>query len=153
MRKRHYILAITTLIVTFLITACESSSKKVEDAQKKVEQTKVNAIAANIELNQARKDSISNYKQFKKESEDRIIAQEKSIAEFKARIAKEKKANRAEYEKKLVQLEQKNSDLRKKLNEYKDEGKGKWISFKIEFNHDMDELGKAFKDLTVTNVK
>ena len=27
----------------------------------------------------------------------------------------------------------------------------KWEKFKVEYNHDMDELGKAFKDLTVKN--
>ena len=43
--------------------------------------------------------------------------------------------------------------MKKRLEEYKDEGQEKWTSFKSEFNHDMDELGKAFKDLTVKNVK
>jgi hypothetical protein len=28
-----------------------------------------------------------------------------------------------------------------------------WESFKREFNHDMDELGQALKDLTVDNKK
>ena len=50
-------------------------------------------------------------------------------------------------------LEQKNTELKKILSDYKDEGQDKWTSFKNEFNHDMDELGKAFKDLTVKNLK
>lgn len=32
-------------------------------------------------------------------------------------------------------------------------GKEKWGTFKTEFNHDMDELGKAFNNLTVNNIK
>ncbi len=40
-----------------------------------------------------------------------------------------------------------------KMNDYKANGKENWEIFKKEFNHDMDELGKAFKDLTVKNVK
>jgi hypothetical protein len=28
-----------------------------------------------------------------------------------------------------------------------------WVSFKREFNHDMDEIGKAFEDLTIDNKK
>ena len=28
-----------------------------------------------------------------------------------------------------------------------------WESFKREFNHDMDEIGQALKDLTVDNKK
>jgi hypothetical protein len=39
------------------------------------------------------------------------------------------------------------------LESYKDEGKEKWESFKKEFNHDMDELGKSIKDLFKDNVK
>ena len=47
----------------------------------------------------------------------------------------------------------KNSDLKMKLDNYKAEGKENWKKFKIEFNRDMEELGIAFKDLTVKNVK
>ena len=56
-------------------------------------------------------------------------------------------------EKKIDELEQKNSELKKRLDDYKADGKEKWEKFKAEFSHDMDELGKAFKDLTVKNVK
>ena len=52
---------------------------------------------------------------------------------------------------KISDLEQKNTDMKKKLDEYGMEGKDKWDAFKAEFNHDMDELGKALKDLTVDN--
>ena len=86
-------------------------------------------------------------------AEEKIDANEKSIAEFKARIAKEKRENRAKYEKKLAGLEQKNSDMKKKLDEYKEDGKEKWTSFKNEFSHDMDELGKALKGFTVKHNK
>ena len=39
------------------------------------------------------------------------------------------------------------------MDEYKAEGKEQWEEFKAEFSRDMDELGKAFKDLTVKNEK
>ena len=35
----------------------------------------------------------------------------------------------------------------------KAESKEDWEKFKVEFNHDMEELGNAFKDLTVKNTK
>ena len=44
-------------------------------------------------------------------------------------------------------------DMKKAMADYKAEGKANWISFKEEFNHDMEEFGAAFKDLTVKNVK
>jgi len=43
--------------------------------------------------------------------------------------------------------------MKLKMDNYKLEGKENWEKFKMEFSHDMDELGKAFSDLTVKNVK
>ena len=40
-------------------------------------------------------------------------------------------------------LEQKNIELKKKINEYQYEGKDNWEDFKIEFNNDMDSIGNA----------
>ena len=56
---------------------------------------------------------------------------------------------KADYHNKIMELEQKNSDMKKKLDDYKTEGKQKWEIFKTEFSHDMDELGKAFNDFIV----
>ena len=39
-----------------------------------------------------------------------------------------------------------------KLEEYKEEGEENWTSFRNEFNHDMEELGKAFEELAMNNV-
>jgi hypothetical protein len=43
--------------------------------------------------------------------------------------------------------------MKMKMDNYKEEGKDKWEIFKTEFSHDMDALGKSFKDLTVKNVE
>jgi hypothetical protein len=40
-----------------------------------------------------------------------------------------------------------------KMDNYKADSKENWEKFKVEFSRDMDELGAAFKDLTVKNVK
>ena len=137
MKYTILILVVTVFMTGIILSSCQSSTKKVENARNKV-------IEAELGLNQALKDSIQQYK---KESEEKISYYEKSIAEFKAKIANRKKEDKAIYEKKLAMLEQKNTELKKILSDYKDEGQDKWTSFKNEFNHDMDELGKAFKDL------
>ena len=126
-----------------MLTSCRSSVKKVEKAQE-------NVVEANQKLNQALKDSIQ---QFRTESENRISIYEKDIVEFRARIANEKKANKSKYEKKLAELDKKNIEMKKKLADYKYEEQAKWEIFKAEYNHDMDQLGQSFKDLTVKNVK
>ena len=143
MKKTIFTLTISMFIVGAMLTGCQSSKTKVEKAEDKV-------ASANQELNQALSDSI---KQFKTESAERISNNEKNITEFKARIAKEKSENKAKYEKKLAELEKRNMDMKMRLADFKDEEQTKWEKFKVEYNHDMEELGKAFKDLTVKNVK
>ena len=143
MKKIFFTLAIAALFAGTQLTGCRSSAKKVEVAQEKVDK-------ANLELDQAVKDSIQ---QFKTYSEVKITRYEKGIAEFKTRIAKEKIENRAVYEKKLAELEKRNSELKSKLADYKYEEQAKWEIFKADYNRDMDELGKSFDDLTIKKSK
>lgn len=81
---------------------------------------------------------------YRKETADKITANDQSIADFKARVAKEKKDVKADYEKQIAALEQKNTDMKKKLDSYKADSKEEWVKFKTEFGADMDNLGKAF---------
>jgi len=143
MKKIFFTLAIAALFAGTQLTGCRSSAKKVEVAQENVDK-------ANLELDQAVKDSIQ---QFRTTSEVKITKYEKGIAEFKTRIAKEKIENRAQYEKTLAKLEKRNNELKMKLANYKYEEQAKWEVFKADYNRDMDELGKSFDDLTIKKSK
>lgn len=135
------------LLVTILsITqaGCNSSTKKLENAQD-------NAAKANVELNKAETDYKEDMKAFKIENDNRIAENQKSIDDFKSRIKADKKEATEEYRKKIADLESKNSDMKKKLEDYKEEGSEKWKTFKDEFSKDMGELGTALKDFTVKN--
>lgn len=153
MKRIFLIQTVFTLIAATIITSCQSSASKVETAQDKVQDAKDKLITAKSDLIIAQQDFNVEYQKLKKESDEKILAHEKSIAEFKARIATEKKEVQEKFAMEIALLEKKNSDLKKKLDGFKEEGKDKWEKFKVEFSHDMDELGKAFKDLTVKNVK
>ncbi|MDA3891305.1 MAG: hypothetical protein PF517_06520 [Salinivirgaceae bacterium] len=144
--KNSITIIILALIVSgAFITSCSLSNKKAENAQEKVETTMDKAV----EFNQERNDSIEQYK---KEAQVKVNNFKKSIAELKAKIATEKREDKAIYQKKLNALETKNNEMKESLNNLKDEGQEKWTAFRSEFNHDLDEMGKAFKDLTVNNV-
>lgn len=146
MKKTIFILAVTTFIAGAIFTGCQSSEKKVENAQ--------DAVAkANENLDEANQKYLADIEAYRKVITDKIDANNKSIAEFKLRINKEKKEAREDYKKRINELEQKNNDIKKKLDDYKAQGKENWENFKTEFNHDMDELGQAFQDLTVRNTK
>jgi NADH/NAD ratio-sensing transcriptional regulator Rex len=123
------------------------SPQNTDSNEQKLEAAKNKANIANQERYQQIKDSI---RLFRTQSEQRIANYEKQITELKN--ANKKKAN-SEYEKALAELEQKNSEMRKRLSDFNDENQKSWESFKTEFNHDMEKIGKAFKDITVNNVK
>jgi hypothetical protein len=72
---------------------------------------------------------------------------------IKRKIENEKIEAKAAYEIKIAELEQKNKNLKQKMDDYKVTGKTEWEQFKSEFNRDMEKLGKAFQDLVVNNVE
>ena len=151
MKNSILVIASTLFLTVTILSGCQSSATKVENAEDKVQDAKNDLADSQRNLYAIRLDTISNYEQFKLEAEKILIVQEKNIADLKARLASEKKVINVDYDKKLAELENKNSELERKLADYKDDGQDKWNSFKAEFNHDIDELGKAFKDLTVEN--
>jgi len=113
--------------------------KKLKDAMEHV-------INAHEELTQTLTDSIQN---FKIESQEKNDINEKLITEFRESRPIFQDGLVAKYLSKVDELEKKNSEMKRKLDEYKMEGQGKWISFKHDFNHDMSGLEKALKDLNI----
>lgn len=138
-------------IIAFMASAIsygQETDKKSSKARENVKEAQKDEASSKKDLKEAQKDSVAQQK-FKKDSEKKFEANEKSIANLKVKIAKEKKASRAKYEKQLAGLEQKNTDLKKKLDDYNAEGKEKWAAFKTGFERDMDKLGKDLKGFTV----
>lgn len=146
MKKSILLFAASTFVIGAIFTSCNTPAEKVENAQE-------NATEANEELNKANAAYLEDVENYRRITAEKIAANDKSIADFDARIEKEKKSVKDEYKKKIAELEQKNSDMKKKMADYKMDGKEQWEKFKTEFSHDMDELGNAFNDLTVKNVK
>jgi outer membrane PBP1 activator LpoA protein len=149
MKKSLILFTAAALLLAVATSSCESPSSRAE----KVEDAKKDLTQAKKDLDKATKAYLADVEKYRVEAAAKVTANEKSIAGFKARIAMEKEEVRADYEKKIDALEEKNTDMKKAMDDYKIEGKEKWESFKTEFSHDMDELGKAFRDLTVKNVK
>lgn len=139
MKKSILVLAMSTLIIGSSLTSCSSSSEKVENAEAKVTE-------ANIDLDKANKEYLEEIVKYRVEKAESIAANQKSIAEFKARIEKDKKGAKAEYLNKIAELEKKNTDMKYKMDNYKEEGKEKWVVFRDEFTQDLIELGIALKD-------
>lgn len=144
MKNKLFILFTMGLVSGSMLIGCNSMNKKADASQDKVQDARQDVAEANLALNNA-------IEEFKIKSADAIAENEKNIADFKVKIAGEKAENKAILEKKLAEMEQKNNELKKKLADYKNDGNEKWKEFKDEFNHDMNNLGKAFRDLRVKN--
>lgn len=139
-------MAAMAFLVTGLLAGCNSPAQKLENAEEEV-------TAANKKLETANEEYLADLKNYRLATAERIAENDESIARFKLRIANEKKETRDEYNKKIIALEQKNSDNKKRLDDYKTEGKANWEIFKTEFSRDMDELGTAIRNLTTNNTK
>jgi outer membrane murein-binding lipoprotein Lpp len=147
MKKTIISLVVTTLISGAIFTGCGPSTAKEDAAKTEVKE-------AREDLKDAQKAATAEeWKAFKDESELRIRDNEVRIAELKVKIKKSGKDLDALYEKKIDALEQQNKDMKARIDVYERNNKSDWESFKREFNHDIDELGKALKDLTVNNTK
>jgi hypothetical protein len=141
MKKSILTIPATILTIAFVVISCSSPEEKVEKAENEV-------VEANDKLDSA----IKNYKEdmaaYRIETANQIANNEKTIADFNLKIAKKKKELKADYLEEIAALEKKNTDMKMKLNSYKDDGNDKWRIFKTEFSKEMDDLGKSIKDLT-----
>ncbi len=135
---------ITVLLAATMLAGCNTPAQKVENAQEAVTEAKE-------DLQDAKEEYLDDIQKYKQETQDRIEANNKTIAAFNDRIESQKKEARADYQKTIAALEQKNTDMKKRMEDYKADGKANWDTFKSEFSQDMEKLGEAFRDFTVKN--
>ncbi len=146
MKKSIGIITASFFVMGLLLTGCSSPAEKVEDAEE-------NVIEAQEELDETNENYKADMKAYKENTANQIAANEQSIKDFNARIADQKSEARADYEKKIADLDSKNSDLKKRMEDFQADSQTSWESFKTEFGRDMDELGVAFRDFTNTSKK
>ena len=155
-KMKKTILTLTALIVIAgtLITSCKPSTKAEKESQEDVQEAKerVQDELGNLEVAKNTATAVE-WQAFKKETDSAINKNETHIATLKLKVKKTEKSIDVKYKKSVDLLEQKNKNLKVKLNAYKNDANSDWKSFKKEFKHDMDEMGQSFKDLTVNNVK
>lgn len=144
MNKSITVTTIATLFAGSIMMGCMTPAQKVKTAQ-------TNVTKANEDLDKANKEYLEDVDLYRKEIAEKIAANDLTIAEFNTKIENEKEEAKADYRKKVADLKQKNSDMKLRMGDYKVDSKEKWKMFKTEFSHDMEELGKAFKDLVVKN--
>jgi outer membrane murein-binding lipoprotein Lpp/ElaB/YqjD/DUF883 family membrane-anchored ribosome-binding protein len=155
MKKSIFILTIAASIIAATnLFSCQSSEKKMENAEENVVEAKQDLRAVKIDsIQKAEKAATTEqWKQFKKEAEVKISYNDLRIKELKAEMKQIGNTADALLNKKMEAYEQRNKDLKARMAAYA-KTQSDWETFKLEYNHDLSELGKALKDLTVKNMK
>lgn len=154
MKKSILTLVVIACLAGTSLISCKPSTKEEKESQEKVVEAKENVQDAKDSLRVAKKAATDEeWKSFKKQADSIVTDNEAQIAELKLRMKKTGKSLDAKYQKNIETLEQKNQDIKLKIDTYQNDANSDWQSFKREFKHDLDGMGKAFKDLTVDNNK
>ncbi len=146
MKKTSSYAALALILAGSFAISCESNVQKVKSAQE-------NLIDAKLELKEAQIALNEEYPAFKIEAENKIAANEKRIELLNLVIIEPNDKKFEDLRKRKIEdLNQKNINLRIKLNEYENE-RSDWENFKREFNHDLDGVIDALKDFGSSNTK
>lgn len=137
MKKLIFTITATLLLTGTIFTSCDTATEKAENI-------KINA-------EEAKEDFKVDIENFKKETAVKIDSNKQKIAELNVKIEYAKDDVKTYSQEQIAILEQKNREMKIKMDEYKEDGKENWESFKAEFSRDMDDLGEAFKNFTVKN--
>ena len=153
MKRTTFILPVAiSLAIAAFGFSCQSSAQKEKAAQKEVQDAKEDLREVRNEANaEAQKVATAEeWKAFRIDADEKIRNNDVRIAELRVKMKKPGVIFDEQYAKKIDLLQEQNRALIVKMDAY-EKSQSNWETFKTEFNHDMDELGKALKDLTVDN--
>jgi cell division protein FtsB len=143
-------LVILSAIVSIIYISCNNSPKAKQDD---LNAAKDEVVDAKADLAKSTKDSISDFNKYKESIEKKLVENDKVIAQLKATNSSKDKSTQALYVNQLDKLEMKNGELKHKIEDYKQGPEQKWELFQVDFNKDMDDLGKSISNMAERNMK
>jgi hypothetical protein len=139
-----------TVLVSITISSCNKSPKAKEevliDAKQDVE-------TAKEDLNEATSDSIVEFNKYKSSIQIKLTENEKVISDLKSKIKDKDRKTQTLYYKQLENLQLRNAELKLKIETYKQGPTQKWELFKVDFNNELDKLGKSISSTANNNLK
>lgn len=132
------------------MTSCNNSPTAKEEDVKEATQDLIDAEA---DLDQAEYDSISDFNTFKESIQLKLVENQKVIDDLKLKITSKGKVERDIDEVEINKLEKRNTDLRLKIENYEQGPAQKWALFKVDFNNELDDLGKSISEMADRNKK
>lgn len=147
------VFSLQMLSVGGMLTGCQTSEEKVQNAKENVKDATKDLKNVQKAVSDAEAEKAANaeaWRVFKGEAEAKIKSNEQMINELGIKIRSSGKKAQGSLKKSIDELKQKNNDMVVRINTF-EQNQREWESFKREYNHDMDELGRALKDFAVNN--
>lgn len=138
-----------TILGCFLIAGMANC---VKTHKQKVKSAQIEVVEAKQDLQQSRADS-AEYAKYKAEVEIILKENKMKIAALKANMKSVDKESQTLYNKMIDELDQKNSELELKIKEFQKDSKENWDNFRLDFNKQMDQLGKSISEMAHKNMK
>lgn len=142
-------LTISAFLLAAVFMGCNTPEEKLEKAKENVEEANAKLDKAQKEL-QEHNAEVEKYRQ---EIVEQVAANRRQIVELRAAIDNAQKGTKETLTKQVNELEERNNAMENRLIEFTAVGKEQWEKFKTEFSHDMDDLGQALRNFSVTNGK
>jgi TolA-binding protein len=144
--KRRIIRLGLSLLVIILASCTETKSEKVNEAAEDVRD-------AQEELDQAQREYAEEVENYRQSMQTDIDNNKQEIARLRERRINDRAEVIRRRNERIDELQRRNEEMEARIRDYKSNNRENWQEFKREFNNDMDELGKAFRDLGKDNVK
>lgn len=141
---------LTASVLVFFMTSCNNSPTAKEEDVREATQDLIDAEA---DLVQAENDSISDYNTFKESIQLKLAQNQQEINDLKLKINSKGKVERDLDEVEINTLEKRNSDLKLKIENYEQGPEEKWALFKVDFNNELNDLGKSISNMADRNMK
>jgi hypothetical protein len=147
MKISSILFLISITLLSLITTRCASPAAKVDDA-------KENLLDAEKNLAESLKDSTeaAEWKEMKAASQIKMDAYRTDIAALRVKKSNGSKLMDPIYAEQILSLEQKALTLQIRMDDY-EKYHSNWQTFKREFDHDLEELGKTLKDISTDNTK
>lgn len=142
MKSRIIHLAIMALAVGVIGASCNQQERKTAELQR------INDSMENPHnyVDTANADRL-DWENFRNEAQARVKQNEDSIAAFRKRLEKFDTKLKAKFSERISRLEIMNTDLRKKIDGPRVDGKDNWEKFKQEFKSSLDTVDVRMKEV------
>ncbi|UJP64718.1 hypothetical protein [Mongoliitalea daihaiensis] len=135
------------LVIVLLLASCSQSSEKSEQEKERLRLAKINAEVA---LLIKERDFILEFENFKNETQLKVEKNNQFISELKSKIIEEKKSSSSDFAAEIRLFENRNKDLKKRVEAFDNSRRSDWLKFKAEVNQDFEDLGNAISDFIKT---